>query len=390
MNVGLFSSRAPASRGSLRGTPPMLPIVIPAVIAVLLASMPPSLSRNQPAGTIKDASGHSMAIVPPAGRIVMFPPVLWDYLALGADAKRLAAVSKLVRDSVTASMLRAMYPSIASLPTVVTRGTETALPADAEDVMRHDPDAVLSWDALSDNLTKLDLPVVKLLLNAKTRGSEPHTADIGNLRVMGVLTGHQAAAEQIISTYLAAIERVSRRAKAARAAAGRASRAMFLSVRGGGQLYLEAPPFLQGTALEIAGADTKDFQPAGYFSAEQLLIWDPDVIVLNCCYGDGTPPAYFYDDPRFAGMSAVRNRRIYVAPAGVARMENMLEWPLLVSWLAEVLYPDQMPHTIRSDLAQLYEEHYGFRPTPLELDAMLATVENAASRDYALVGGAGH
>lgn len=390
MNVGLCSSRAPASPRSLRGTLPMLPIVILAVIAVMLASMPPSLSRNQPVGTLKDASGHSIALAPPARRIVMFPPVLWDYLGLGADAKRLAAVSKLVRDSVTDSILHATYPAIAAVSTVVTRGAGTALPADAEDVMRHDPDAVLSWDALSDNLTNLDLPVVKLLLNAKTRGNEPHTADIANLRVMANLTGEQRTAEEMVGTYLAAVKRVSRRADEARAAAGRPSRAMFLSVRGGGQLYLEAPPFLQGRALQMAGADTKDFLPAGNFSAEQLLIWDPDVIFLDCCYGNHTPPAFFYDDPRFAGMSAVHNRRIYVAPAGVARMENMLEWPLLVSWLAEVLYPGHMAHTVRSDLARLYQEHYGFRPTPLELDTMLAIAENAASRDYALVGGAGH
>lgn len=256
--------------------------------------------------------------------------------------------------------------------------------------MRHDPDAVLSWNPLSDNLAAIDLPVVKLLLNAKTRGSAPHTADISNLRVMGVLTGHQAAAEQIVSTYLAEIERVSRRANEASAAAGHAPRAMFLSVRGGGQLYLEASPFLQGTALQIAGADTKDFQPAGYFSAEQLLIWDPDVIILNCCYGDGAPPAYFYDDPRFAGMSAVRNRRIYKAPAGVGRMENMIEWPLLVSWLAEVLFPDHTPHTIRSDLAEQYLKRYGYRPTAAELDAMLASKENVRSRDYAVIGGGSH
>lgn len=387
MDVGFRKFRALTFPRSLQGMLPVLPVLALAVVAILLASMPPSMSRNKSVRSIKDASGHSVPLVPPAGRIVMFPPVLWDYLALGADAKSLVAVSELLRDSAARSILNTTYPSIANLPTVVTRGTGTALPGDAEDVMRHDPDAVLSWSPLSDNLTAVDLPVVKLLLNAKTRGSEPHTADISNLRVMGVLTGHQAAAEQIVSTYLAAIERVSRRANAARAAAGRASRAMFLSVRGGGQLYLEAPPFLQGTALEIAGADTKDFQPAGYFSAEQLLIWDPDVIVLNCCYGDGTPPAYFYDDPRFAGMSAVRNRRIYKAPAGVGRMENMLEWPLLVSWLAEVLYPDRMAHTIRSDLAQLYLERYGYRPTPAELDAMLATNENAGSRDYSLSGG---
>jgi len=366
---------------------PLLPLTLAGLV---LAAMPPRVMERAAKGhELSDTSGRSIQSPLPAGRIVMFPPVLWEYLAVQRDTSRLVAVSESILDIAGKSVLGRAHPTLFQTPTVVTRGVRTAAPGDPEDVMRHNPDAVLSWDWLSEGLDAVGIPVVHLALNAKNRGDDVHTSDIGNIRVMAALAGEGERGEQIIRNYSAAAGKALDKARAATRAAGRAPRALFLSVRGGGQLYLEAAPFTQGIALAAAGADTAEFRPSGALNAEQLMMWDPDVILLNCCYGDGAGPEYFYDDPRFSELVAVRERRVYKAPSGAARMEGVLEWPYLVSWLVEVLYPHHTDHTVRFDLARAYVETFGYRLSATELDDIFAIKANARSRSYALTGQAG-
>jgi len=363
---------------------PLLPL---SLVAIAVAVMPARIADRAPsAHAIRDTSGRLVDVPLPAHRIVMFPPVLWEYLAVQTDARRLAALTDSIADIARKSLLGRVYPDVLDKPSVVTRGARTAAPGDPEDVMRHHPDAVLSWDWLSENLTAVGLPVVHLALNAKNRSKEVHANDIANLRVMAALTGRGERAEDIIRTYHVTLAEVTAKARAAKTAEGRAPRALFLSVRNGRQLYLEAPPFTQGIALAVAGADIAEFRPSGTIDAEQLLLWDPDVILLNCCYGENVGPDYFYDDPAFRGLTAVRERRIYKAPSGAARMEGILEWPYLIAWLVEVLYPHNTTHTVRSDVARSYEHIFGYRVSATELDQMFAVDANRRSRDYALIG----
>lgn len=376
-----------AGRAILASVFPLLPL---ALIAFALGAMPPRIAERAAKGReLSDTSGRVVHASLPADRIVMFPPVLWEYLAVQRDASRLVAITDSIVDIARKSALGRAHPALFEMPTVVTRGSRTASPGDPEDVMRHNPDAVLSWDWLSGGLEAVGMPVVHLELNAKNRGDGVHTNDIANVRVMAALTGEGERGEEIIRRYHKATAEALDKARAASRAQGRAPRALFLSVRSGGQLYLEAAPFTQARALAAAGADTAEFRPFGALNAEQLMMWDPDVILLNCCYGDGVGPGYFYDDLRFSGLKAIRERRVYKAPSGAARMEGILEWPYLVSWLVEVLYPHHTDHTVRFDLARTYEETFGYRLSSSELDDVFAVEENARSSNYALTGQAG-
>lgn len=75
------------------------------------------------------------------------------------------------------------------------------------------------------------------------------------------------------------------------------------------------------------------------FSVEQVLAWQPEVILLAFA---GELPALLAD-PRFAQLPAVRNKRIHAVPHGAHIWTHYTpEQPLGVLWLAKLLYPERL------------------------------------------------
>lgn len=106
-------------------------------------------------------------------------------------------------------------------------------------------------------------------------------------------------------------------------------------------------------------------------SVEQVLGWDPEVILAQ-------DPAFqraVLTDPLWAGVMAVREGRVYRAPAlpfgwfdappGVNRLIG-------VDWLTSVLYPGEAPEALRARTRAFYELFYHVDLTEAELDTLLA------------------
>ncbi|ACJ01082.1 iron ABC transporter substrate-binding protein [Rhodospirillum centenum] len=105
-------------------------------------------------------------------------------------------------------------------------------------------------------------------------------------------------------------------------------------------------------------------------SLEQVLAWAPDAIV--------TTDAAFYDlarhDPRWAGLRAVREGRVHLAPRlpfpwvdfppGVNRLIG-------ARWLVSVLYPDLFPEDIRPVVRDFFERFYHRSLSDAELAGLL-------------------
>jgi iron complex transport system substrate-binding protein len=113
-------------------------------------------------------------------------------------------------------------------------------------------------------------------------------------------------------------------------------------------------------------------------NAEQILAWDPDMILLNG-FEEQLSPEDVYRGPVFADLSAVRHRRVYKFPLGGYRWDpESHESPLSWMWLSMVLYPDNFDWPLRSVLAEQYQEIYDH--APLTCGAAPADVARPASR----------
>ena len=96
--------------------------------------------------------------------------------------------------------------------------------------------------------------------------------------------------------------------------------------------------------IEIAGAinvsldaDLKFLDNKYFASLEQILLWDPEVILVNQEHVD----RYILTNEQWANLQAVQNNQVYKMPNGVSRWghPNSLETPLAILWTAKKLYP---------------------------------------------------
>jgi ABC-type Fe3+-hydroxamate transport system substrate-binding protein len=109
--------------------------------------------------------------------------------------------------------------------------------------------------------------------------------------------------------------------------------------------------------------------------AEHLLIMNPDMIFLP----QGNPRD-FMRDPRWQGLKAVLDRRVYRRP-------GLMEWwaggltfkPIETRWMAEIAHPERLQPKVRQILRDRMISEFGYRFTEDQIDRQLHVAENAAS-----------
>lgn len=108
------------------------------------------------------------------------------------------------------------------------------------------------------------------------------------------------------------------------------------------------------------------------FPLEQMLGWDPEILIV----GSRAEMALAYADPRFQAISAVRNRRVHVSPAGAMRWSGAtIEQPLTVLWAAGLIHPSLSdPAGLKREAASFYERIFHVRLAPDQIDAILAGI----------------
>jgi iron complex transport system substrate-binding protein len=85
--------------------------------------------------------------------------------------------------------------------------------------------------------------------------------------------------------------------------------------------------------------DTKLLEGKNFVSMEQILLWDPDVILVN----EPNVTRHILTDRQWSTLKAVRGGRVYQMPIAISRWGHpgSIETPLAILWTAKTLYPDQ-------------------------------------------------
>ena len=207
-------------------------------------------------------------------------------------------------------------------------------------------------DGIADDLDRLSaqtgIPFVHIAMTTDTMG--------GAFRTLGELLGMEDAAEDL-AVYC---ERVYARAKEIAANVEKVRLLYCLGVNG---LSVIAKDSYQSELIDLladncAVVDAASAKGTGNESdMEQLLLWDPDVILFA--------PDSIYDtvadDPVWRQLTAIREERYYEVPFGpynfmgfppsVQRLAGML-------WLPKLLYGDAADYDLQSELTEFYERFY--------------------------------
>lgn len=108
-----------------------------------------------------------------------------------------------------------------------------------------------------------------------------------------------------------------------------------------------------------------------YASLEQVLLWDPDVIIAN----ERTAVAYILGNPQWSGIKAVRDNRVYQLPQGISRWGHpgSVETPLAILWTAKTVYPEKFEHIdMEKEVEYFYKEFFGYELSPEMIQQILS------------------
>lgn len=115
--------------------------------------------------------------------------------------------------------------------------------------------------------------------------------------------------------------------------------------------------------------------------AERVLIMDPDIIFLAGSH-DGPrgndSPEEFMRDPRWRGLKAVQEKRVYKM-YGEGRWGGLIYEPLYMRFVAELAHSDRMQPLLREKLRERVMTELGYHLSDDQIDKMLHIDENKDS-----------
>jgi iron complex transport system substrate-binding protein len=95
---------------------------------------------------------------------------------------------------------------------------------------------------------------------------------------------------------------------------------------------------------------------------EQILIWNPEVIIIPPYGGVQAPDVLA--NPDWQSIRAVRDGRVYRMPRLIAPWDTPVPESILgVVWMANLLYPECVDLDFTAEVDRFYAEYYGFELT---------------------------
>lgn len=123
----------------------------------------------------------------------------------------------------------------------------------------------------------------------------------------------------------------------------------------------------------VAQVEVKGEKGKSEVSIEQVLAWDPDIIIS----WDDERGGYYseiYKDSNWKDIKAVKNREVYEIPN---KPFNWFDRPpsinriLGLKWLGNLLYPDVYNYDMRNEVKEFYDKFYHYKLSEDEIDELL-------------------
>jgi len=358
--------------------------VIVAVISLIglicaTAAMAPDIRENTGSSSVattivvKDMMERNVLLREPAKRAMIFTPMAWHFLTVDETDAHIGWIAPYLKDEAKETLLAKLFPTfVERREAAVSFGT---IPLGAEQILLDAPDVVLTWAWFSRELEAVHFPGIIEL----TGSSDLDEASL--FKLLGNLTGKSSRVDALLQHYQHAVSDIYAHKFSEAKTRG-------VMVIGGKDLFFWNANFddfnmlVKGAGGRNVAENIKGFgnSPA---NIEELIKLDPQVILLAFYTSNPVMPQDIYDNPALAGISAVKNHRVYRMPNGASRMSGPVETPLLLSWLARLLHPEiDWKESLRDEIAETFRAVYGYTISDDDIDVFLQVKENRISVGY--------
>jgi iron complex transport system substrate-binding protein len=324
---------------------------------------------------IGTAGADARIVTDSAGRKVEVPEKIERVFAAGPPASILIymlAPEKMTGwpNPPTAEERAYIAPQYRDLP-ALGRLTGRGGTANLEVVLKVKPDLILDFGSVRDTY-------ISLADNVQEQTKIPYVLIDGRfeatpaaLRLLGDILGLKQRGEQLakyVEDTFAAIDR-------ALAATPAEARPRVYLARGPDGLETGVVGSINTEIIERAGgrnvAEAAGQRGLVRASMEQVIVADPEIIL--------TWDRNFFErvgkDPLWAGIRAVRESRVYLAPTapfGWIDRPPSLNRVIGLKWLAGLFYPDKFREDLRETTRAFYRLFYHVDPSEPELDTLIA------------------
>lgn len=120
----------------------------------------------------------------------------------------------------------------------------------------------------------------------------------------------------------------------------------------------------------ISVTDDKRKTETRTFTMEQVLLWNPDILLLASPEG----LERVRKDPTFAGLKAVKSGQMHLVPVGAHTWSNRTaEQPLTVLWGAKTFHPQRFASLdIGAETRRFYRDYFGYTLNDAQLAEILS------------------
>ena len=334
------------------------------VIVVVLASCQ---ATNKPPGQreVTDMAGRTMLVPDTIHRAFMNKP---GTLLLYAIDPGLAVCRTLWQNKISQPYLDSAYMALPY--------TDGAV----EEIVKMKPEVIISYFTINEQSIeqanmlagKTGIPVFMVEMDMT---AYPKTFDI-----LGKLLRREAQTDRMdafVHTYLSAIAaRAARIPDSMRVKVYYAEGECGLQTDPSGSWHSQVIDFVGG--INVAQVETLPEKGMSQVSMEQILMWDPDVVL--CWTGMGKSLSTYQcvnTDKVWKSLPAVKSGNVYQIPCvpygwidrppGTNRIIGTV-------WMANLLYPDVFPYDMKAVTSEYFEIFYHITLTEEQLDEVLNPV----------------
>ena len=294
--------------------------------------------------TLTDAAGRTVTLeTQPATLVSGYYITTSMCIALGCEDRLVGIEAK----ADTRPIYALAAPELLELPSV-----GTAKEFDLEGCAALDPDLVILPLKLKDTADALDqLGIPALVVNPESLPELEQT-----LTLLGQATGCTDQAAELVAYNQQTEDFLTQ------TLAGADKPVVYLA---GNSSYLSTagPAMYQDTLIQLGGgvnaaAEITDTYWAD-ISYEQLLAWNPDVIVI--VPGADYTKEDLLADPQLADLTAVKEGKVFAMPSAFESWDSPVPSAMIGSlWMANVLHPDLYDFDVLAvDAFDFYEKFYG-------------------------------
>jgi iron complex transport system substrate-binding protein len=275
--------------------------------------------------TVRDEEGRSVSVPTIVNRVVVPLPWMLNIVTAVGARQKVVGVSTYAAKDVG---FNALFPEWVKSQTVI--GDLDQMNKEA--VLQVKPDLMIVQPGPSvKQMEDIGIPVVVVTREIDT----PE-----NIRFIGKVLGQEKDAEKLASYYEKTIDMAASRT----ANIPENERKKIYYTSGSDALKIAGKGLGNAPLIRNAGGIlVSENLPGGAgtsVSMEQVLQWDPDIIVVG--YGYALKPSDILSDPKWQGIKAVRNKNVYLEPPPhAACLKKHPSAALGALWLAQKAYPER-------------------------------------------------